>query len=170
MKSLKESLLADIEDTLSISNPYILEYPIPSIKDFYRLSNGQYKLEWQCPKIINKYINILITYFQNKKEFSWINSLFKTATGIRCIINRDKTIDTELIDANNSYVYLLFGVGDWVSNSLSESKKECIKFLEYIINNPDCIKTIFEYDIKNRNEVDKYNICDNKTYKKLLNY
>ena len=158
MRTLYESILdnADIN-----KNPYKKMFPIPSLKDFEKTKWGDTYVVWECKDIIQAYIDILDVHpAYNKSEF---DSIIVT-------INSDKTIQTGIGIIKNDDQYELAGVGDWVSNSLPESKKETIKFFKYLQENPESIKKLFEYANKAKAEMISNGFADCKTWNKLLGY
>ena len=58
MKTLKESILSDMDVTLSMSDndaKKVLNGNVPTIKDFHYISNIWYGVEWECPLLIKKF-------------------------------------------------------------------------------------------------------------------
>jgi hypothetical protein len=136
MKSLKESLLDDIDSTLSTKHPFKEIYPLPTVKDFEK--NPYLKshlIKWQCPELIKPYINDIIAA-KSENAFSGFSGgaeRLYDATGIECYIDNFKGISVFLINKEGHHLTVLNCIGDWVSNSLTTTKKECIKFFKTII-------------------------------------
>jgi hypothetical protein len=159
---LESSVLGDIDSTIS-KNAYELVYPAPTVKDFQK--NGYTKasyVEWQCPDLIKNYIN---TIKDNPTNFHFDRSEVK---GLRCNIDKDKTITTSLIGDSGIFICDLVGVGDWVSNSLPAAKKACIEFLTRISKNPDLMQKVIDCHNKCVDEQYKYGFCDCVTYDKIV--
>lgn len=160
MKTLYESILGNVDQNLN-KNPYKEIFPIPSSKDFKKSRWGDTYIFWECKDFIQAYIDILDVHSAyNKSEFD----------SIVVTINSDKTIQTSVGIIKSGEQYDLAGVGDWVSNSLPESKKETLKFFKHIQDNPEGIKKMFEYANKAKTEMMANGFADCKTWNKLLGY
>ena len=158
MKTLYESILDNIDIN---KNPYKEMFPIPSSKDFKKTKWGDTYVVWECKEIVQSYIDILDVHpAYNKSEFDCIV----------VTINSDKTIQTSIGIIKSNDKYELTGVGDWVSNSLPESKKETLKFFKYLQENPESIKKLFEYANKAKAEMLSNGFADCKTWNKILGY
>lgn len=149
MKSLKESLLDTIDNTLSIEHPYKEIYPLPTTKDFVKNTYlKSYSIKWQCPELIKQYVNDIIAAKPENAfpDFSGGAARLYDATGIECYIDDFKCISVFLINKDGHHLTVLNCIGDWVSNSLTTTKKECIKFFKTILDNPEtCFKKIIDY-------------------------
>lgn len=158
MKTLYESILDNVDLN---KNPYKEMFPIPNLKNFKKTKWGDYYIVWECKDIVQAYIDILDVHpVYNKSEFD-------------CIvvnINSDKTIQTAVGIVKSNDRYELTGVGDWVSNSLPETKKETLKFFKYLQENPESIKKLFEYANKAKADMISNGFTDCKTWNKLLGY
>ena len=162
LKNILESSVLDIENNIN-KGAYELVYPAPTVKDFQK--NGYTKasyVEWQCPDLIKKYIN---TIKDNPTNFHFDRS---EVTGLRCNIDKDKTITTTLIGNGGSFICDLIGVGDWVSNSLPAAKKACIEFLDRLSKNPELMQKVVDTHNKCVDEQGKYGFCDCVTYDKIV--
>lgn len=158
MKTLYESILDNVDLD---KNPYKEMFPIPSSRDFKKTKWGDFRIEWECKDIVQAYIGILDVHpVYNKSEFD----------SIVVTINSDKTIQTGVGIIKSGEQYELAGVGDWVSNSLPESKKETLKFFKYLQENPEGIKKLFEYANKAKAEMISNGFADCKTWNKILGY
>lgn len=158
MKTLYESILDNVDLN---KNPYKEMFPIPSSRDFKKTKWGDTYIVWECKDIVQAYIGILDVHpAYNKFEF---DSIIVT-------ISSDKTIRTGIGIIKSDDQYELAGVGDWVSNSLPESKKETLKFFKYLQENPESIKKLFEYANKAKTEMISNGFADCKTWNKLLGY
>ena len=160
MKSLYEGILQGMDKTISSNNAWKEIYPIPSVKDFYNHSNGLITVKWMCPDLIQYYIKDM-----DDRCFRFVKR--DTITGIGITIYKDKLIDTFLCNDNWQHVELK-GVGDWVSDKLSETKKKCIEFLQKLVDKPDNIIKLIEYNNKCVNDLDRIGFCDKKTFEQLL--
>lgn len=159
MKTLYESILDNIDLN---KNPYKEMFPIPSSKDFKKTKWGDITIEWKCKEIVQSYIEMLdVHQVYNKADFDGI-----TVT----IYKEDKCCRTDIAHKNGLECYELAGVGDWVSNSLPEIKKEVLKFFKHLQENPNDIKKIFEYANKAKQDMTSKGFADCKTWNKILGY
>ena len=58
MKTLKESILADMDVTLSVSDndaKVVVNGNVPKAKDFHRISMMWTGVEWECPLLMKKF-------------------------------------------------------------------------------------------------------------------
>lgn len=158
MRTLYESILDNIDLN---KNPYKEMFPIPSSKDFKKTKWGDTYIVWECKDIVQAYIGILDVHpAYNKSEFDCII----------VTINSDKTIQTGIGIIKSNDQYELAGVGDWVSNSLPESKRETLKFFKYLQENPESIKKLFEYANDAKAKMMSAGVINCKTWNKLLEY
>lgn len=158
MRTLYESILDNVDLN---KNPYKEMFPIPSLRDFKKTSWGNTYVVWECKDIIQAYIDVLDVHPAHKKsEFD----------SIVVRIDGDKYIQTAINSIKSNDIFELTGVGDWVSNSLPESKKETLKFFKYLQENPESIKKLFEYANKAKAEMISNGFADCKTWNKLLGY
>lgn len=174
MKTLKESILSDVDKTLSDNDVYGKVYPIPKAKDFKRSVFGGVYIEWYCKDLIQDYIGML-----DIPEFG--HTPKSAISGIRIDINRDKSVYTSLIsDKTHSstgepfYEYNkidLSGVGDIVvANSMPKSKKAALEFFANILKQPDNLKKVFEWTMKCENDLKLHGMCDCRTWQKIIGY
>lgn len=166
MRTLKESLLSDVDKTLSVDNAYTKIYPTPKVRDFVKHPWGGVQVDWICPNLIQEYIDILSPKVMGS-SFSNKNDL----VGFRIAIRDKYVLDAYLIDNTDSYSTAvdLTGIG---SNgaSIPTQKKETIEFFNYIQKNPVELKRLFEYVNKRQDELDKNGMCDCLTLKQILKF
>ena len=167
MKSLKESLLDNIDNTLNVEDPYKELYPLPTTKDFVKNAYTKgYSVKWQCPELIKQYINDIAT--AKSKISVWLSSM-NSVTGIGCYIDIFKCISVFLIDKNGEHLTDLDYIGDWVSNSIPTTKKECINFFKTILDNPEtCFRKITDYMKNAKQSKVQYGFADRITFDKLF--
>ena len=163
MKTLKESLLNYIDSTLSTKTPYKELYPLPAVKDFVKNTYlKSYSIKWQCPELIKPYLYEIASITE-------CNSVPSKATGIGCYIDDFKCISTYLIDKDDHHLTNLDCIGDWVSNSIPTTKKECINFFKTILDNPEtCFRKIIDYMKKAKQSKAQYGFADCITFDKLF--
>ena len=140
MKNLKdiltEGILADPEDSLS-KTAYEILYPIPTIKDFVK--RGAVSVEWYCPGIVQKYIEL-----SNNNSIRFVSK--NKFVSIEADIFNDKTIQL-VINQNDKFRAGLTIQGlrfDGV-NDYKTAKQSVIDLFNYIVKNPDIMKTFIEH-------------------------
>lgn len=160
--TIYEGLLDDVESTLSDMNKsaFAKLYPVPKPKEFKSLA-GYQMLYWECPKLLHQYIHELIhphmTFFNDGKDL--IGIIFR--------IEKDKYISTYLYD--EAYDSLeLYGVGDWVSDKMSDAKKEVLNCIKKILDNPDNLRKMIMLSNKHKEEADRIGIYDCVPYNKIF--
>jgi hypothetical protein len=163
MKTLKESILANVDTVLDKDNAYSIMYPAPKLKDFEKIGKSTC-YTWQCPELIQQYIKEF-----DFSNYEWISvDSLKDITGIRCEIRSDKIIETSVVNkygGNEAWIC----AGDWYSNSLPDSKKHCIWFLTQLAENPEVnFRKLIAFHNKSENEKKQKGFCDCKTYDKIL--
>lgn len=166
MKTLKESILSDVDKTLSVDNAYTKIYPTPKVRDFVKNPWGGVMVDWVCPNLIQEYIDIL-----DPSVMSTGTQYKDSIVGFRIVI-RDKYISyAYLIDNNGSFSAAvdLTGIGA-DGSSIPTQKKEAIEFFNYIQKNPVELKRLFEYVNKRQDELNKNGMCDCLTLKQILKF
>jgi hypothetical protein len=163
MKSLKESLLDNIDNTLNTKTPYKELYPLPTVKDFVKnIYSKHQSVKWQCPELIKPYLNEIASITD-------CNYVPSKATGLECNIDNFKCISVFLINKDGHHLTDLTCIGDWVSNSLPTTKKECINFFKTILDNPEtCFRKIIDYMQKAKQSKAQYGFADCITFEKLF--
>ena len=140
MKNLKdiltEGILADPELSMSKS-AYEILYPVPTIKDFKK--RGAISVEWYCPEIVQKYIELsngrTIQYVSKDKFVSIGAYIFNDKT-IQLVINQSEKFSKGLPIRGLQFD----GVNDY------KTAKQCvIDLFNYIVKNPDIMKTLIEH-------------------------
>ena len=164
MKTLKESLLSNVETTLSVDSAYTKLYQAPKASDFKKNPFGGTKIDWICPLLINEYIDALGPFFtamHHEKAF----------IGIRVSIHDKHELSVYLINsvADFDTAGELPGIGS-DGSSIPTQKKEIIEFFNYITNNPSELKRLFEYVNKRNVELNKYKVCDCWSLKEILKF
>ena len=162
MKSLYEGILQGMDKTISNNNAWKEIYPIPSVKDFYKAPwSSDMLVRWDCPELIQKYIDDMVS-----DDFKYIKRSDITGLLIS-ICNRTKLIDTYLTTEDWERIEIK-GVGDWVSDKLPEAKKKCIEFLQKLVDKPDNIIKLIEYNNKCVNDLNRIGFCNKRTFEQLL--
>lgn len=163
---IKESLLSDIDKTLSVDNAYTKIYPTPKVRDFVKHPWSGVQVDWICPNLIQEYIDILDPRVMGS-SFSNKNDL----VGFRIALRDKYETNAYLIDNSGSFsaAIELTGIGA-DGASIPTQKKETIEFFNYIQKNPSALKQLFEYVNKRQVELDKNGMCDCLTFKQILKF
>lgn len=166
MRTLKESLLSDVDKTLSVDNAYTKIYPTPKVRDFVKNPWGGVMVDWVCPNLIQEYIDIL-----DPAVMSTGTPHKENIVGFRIVIRDKYELIAYLLDNNGSFAAAvdLTGIGA-DGASIPTQKKEVIEFFNYIQKNPAELKRLFEYVNKRQDELDKNGMCDCLTLKQTLKF
>lgn len=140
MKNLKdiltEGILADPEDSLSKTAEELM-YPVPTVKDFKK--RGTISVEWYCPGIVQKYIELSnepSIRFVSKDKFVSIGADIFNDKTIQLVINQNDKFRAGLTIQGLHFD----GVNDY------KTAKQCvIDLFNYIVKNPDIMKTLIEH-------------------------
>ena len=167
MKTLKESILSDIEDTLSTDNAFSKMYPAPTINDF--IGTTILCIDWYCKDLLHKYMDAKFIKSLSARR----NTDYNT---IRVTVYDTDDIRTYIAYKENPDDYAapglaeLKGVGDEMSHSMTTTKKKIVKFFEYLHKHPDEIKTILDYHIECVENLKHSGAYFCKTFSKILGY
>lgn len=166
MRTLKESILSDVDKTLSVDNAYTEIYPTPKVRDFKKCQWGGSQIDWICPNLIQEYIDILDT-----SVMSTGTPYKENIVGFRIVLRDKYELIAYLIDNNGSFgaAVDLTGIGA-DGASIPTQKKETIEFFNYIQKNPSALKILFEYVNKRQDELNKNGLCDCLTLKQILKF
>jgi hypothetical protein len=181
MKTLKESILQDADVTLSVTDDDMREalYPVPTVKDFDTLYRGYIFVDWYCEPYIQKYADKLNIQLRPLHLSRGTISSTKDLNCIRvCIYGSAKDADIKTyfiskIDPNSrvaTTMFELYGVGDWISNSMATTKKGIIEALQYLSKHPEDFKKLVDCNNRCANELENTGMCDNRTFKAILGY
>lgn len=169
MKTLKESILNNPEKSLAAS-PASIVCPVPKVRDFEKNMFGQggVNIKWECPNIVQEYLDVLDpSLFNGFKHISKSNVI-----GFKISILNIYEMHVYLLGNDGSpwgIATELKGIGTGCT-SMPKIKKDVIEFFKHIANNPDSLKTLFEYCNKAEYELNTKNIVDEKTFKEILRY
>lgn len=163
---IKESILSDVDKTLSVDNAYTKAYPTPKVRDFVKHQWGGVQVDWICPSLVQEYIDILDPSVMSSGT-EYRNSI----VGFRIVLRDKYVLDAYLIDNNGSFSAAvdLTGIGA-DGSSIPTQKKEAIEFFNYIQKNPSELKRLFEYVNKRQDELNKNGMCDCLTLKQILKF
>jgi hypothetical protein len=163
MKSLSESLLKGMDKTLSIDNVWPDIYPIPSVKNFCKTTNGlKLFVNWECPDLIQHYIhNIIMTdRFKHVKKSS--------ITGLLISIEKATYIIHVFLSTDYGEQIELKGVWDWGSYNLLKTKRKCIAFFNQLIKTPDNMKKLVDYHNKCINDINTKGYINHQSFEQIL--
>lgn len=146
MKNLKdiltENILSDPEDSLSKSAEEIM-YPVPTVKDFKRtVKYGEHvmKIEWYCPEIVQRYINM----YQGRSvnfDFDGITGFIYTGE-----IKNDKTIQIVLQPTERWRTGIIINGLNFGHVNNKNAKQHIIDLFNYIAKHPEFMKTLMEHN------------------------
>lgn len=144
MKTLKESLLSDIDTTLSVTNDdvkILVNGVMPTIKDFHYLTKTSpwYGVTWECPLLIKRFAKAVEKVMQKYNDGYNAENII----GMRCMyrkaLSRGHLIfGLFLYDKNERSFNRSFnirGIGSTTERiSTMDAKKLILKFIKCICN------------------------------------
>ena len=153
MKSLKESLLNNIEDNLNKDLSLKELCPLPTNKDWK--NNPQYEwpgrhIDWICKELIHTYDGPINRQFKSmslkNKEPKPFD--FKKVIGLRFevisfggILNGMMAV--YLLDTDGN-TFLLSGVGNKSAKNTVQAKSMVMRFIKHLADHPELINELFE--------------------------
>lgn len=167
MKTLKESILAGMEDALSTDNAFSKMYPAPSINDFNGTSICN--LDWYCKDLLHKYMDAKLIKslpVYRKTDYNTLRVTIYDTDDICTYLAYKENPD----DYSAPGLVELKGVGDGISHSMATTKKAVVKFFEYLHKHPDKIKTVLDYHIECVENLKHTGVYFSKTFSKILGY
>ena len=165
MKTLKESILADMDDVINRGESDLKSaFNIPTVKDFYKDYDRQYTINWNCPLLFNKY----------KNKFKTINLQHGNLDNL-------SGIQFKVYDPSSSrpFVHMYF-ISDryrvvvkgwsWILNTsgLRNQKKEVIAGIEKIANS-EILDEIMNHSYMCYNLHPGEYVMNNNKYNKYIN-
>ena len=163
MKSLKESLLDNIENSLNKDLSLRELCPLPINKDWKNNPHhewpGRY-IDWICKELIHTYKGPISRPFTsisfNNREPKTVD--LKKIIGLRFqVISFGSLLSgmmtVSLLDADGN-TYLLSGVGNKSAKNTVQAKSMVMRFIKHLADHPELINELFEihnnYDEKTR--------------------
>lgn len=146
MKTLRESILSDIETTLSVTNDdvkNIINGDVPTINDFHMKKGTWYGVDWTCTLLIKNFakdVEKVMQRFDNKYKAENI-------IGMRCVYSKSlatghKKFRLYLYDKADR-VFTIRGVGGATENiSDSDAKTLILKFIEHVCDDHSILDKI----------------------------
>lgn len=140
MRTLKESLLSDIDTTLSVTNDdvkTVVNGTIPTIKDFHRISpmSPWEGVEWECPLLIKKFAKDVERVMQIYNDSYNAENII----GIRCMyrkaLSSGHLIFGLFLYDKNKRNFNIRGIGSTTERiGTMDAKKLILKFIKCVCN------------------------------------
>lgn len=135
MKTLKESILSDIETTLSITDndvKNVINGDVPTSNDFHRIATIWYGVDWKCPLLIKNFAKDV------EKVMQKYNNDYKAENiiGIRCMYRKSSTghllFGLYLYDKNEQG-FTIRGIGNTPERiGENDAERLILKFIEHV--------------------------------------
>lgn len=147
MKNLYESILSDIETTLSVTDndvKTVINGTVPTIKDFHHISIWE-GVEWECPLLMKKFAKDVEKVMQKYND----NYITENIIGMRCMyreaLSRGHLIFGLYLYDKNGQNFNIRGIGSTTERiSPMDAKKLILKFIKYVCDDNDILDTIAE--------------------------
>jgi hypothetical protein len=147
MKNLYESILSDIETTLSVADndvKAVVNGTVPTIKDFHYISIWE-GVEWECPLLMKKFAKDVEKVMQKYNN----NYIAENIIGMRCMyreaLSRGHLIFGLNLYDNNGQRFNIRGIGGMPERiSPTDAKKLILKFIKCVCNDHDILDTLAE--------------------------
>jgi hypothetical protein len=146
MRTLKESLLSDIDTTLSMTDDDVktlVNGTIPTIKDFYRNISDMSPwtgVEWECPLLIKKFAKDVERVMQIHNDGYNAENII----GMRCMyrqaLSRGHLIFGLFLYDKNKRMFNIRGIGSTTERiGIMDAKKLILKFIKCVCNDHDIL-------------------------------
>ena len=137
MKNLYESILSDIETTLSIADndvKTVINGTVPTIKDFHYISIWE-GVEWECPLLMKKFAKDVEKVMQKYNN----NYIAENIIGMRCMyrnaLSRGHLIFGLYLYDKNGQSFNIRAIGSTTERiSPMDAKKLILKFIKCVCN------------------------------------
>lgn len=147
MKNLYESILSDIETTLSVADndvKTVINGTVPTIKDFHHISIWE-GVEWECPLLMKKFANDVEKVMQKYND----NYITENIIGMRCMyreaLSRGHLIFGLYLYDKMDKNFNIRGIGSTTERiSPMDAKKLILNFIKCVCNDHDILDTIAE--------------------------
>lgn len=138
MITLKESLLSDIDTTLSVTNDdvkTVVNGIVPKLNDFHRISMVWDGVTWECPLLIKKFAKDVEKIMQKYND----NYIAENIVGMNCMYRKALSVGHLIFGL---YLYdkegrnfNIRGIGSTTERiSPMDAKKLILKFIERVCN------------------------------------
>lgn len=146
MKNLYESILSDIETTLSVTDndvKNIINGDIPTSNDFHRISMMWEGVEWECPLLMKKFAKDVEKVMQKYND----NYIAENIIGMRCMyreaLSRGHLIFGLYLYDKNGQRFNILGIGSTPERiSTMDAKKLILKFIKCVCNDHSILDKI----------------------------
>jgi hypothetical protein len=151
---IKESILSDMEDTLSVSDDKLYKklYPVPKMRDFYKplsYNKDLIYLNWECPFLIKDFAKVV----EARMQKSYLSSGYKAEDIVGIEFTLHKAYDAPGYVVFNLYLcdtfadgkneYHIYGVGSEEEKcTIPEAKKLIIEFIKRVCDNPKLLNKL----------------------------
>lgn len=140
MKTLKESLLSDIDTTLSVTNDdvkTVVNGTVPTIKDFHQISptSPWEGVEWECPLLIKKFAKDVERVMQKHNDGYNAENII----GMRCMYRKALSVGHLIFGLylydKDGRAFNIRGIGSTTERiSPMDAKKLILKFIKLVCN------------------------------------
>lgn len=169
MKTLKESILTNMEDTLEkgISDAdrvYFNIDTLPTINDFEKafFNNKWHEATWYCPNVLDRYKS---KYQIVPKDADSISVVIDASFGRVCDVNLYFTTGK----GTNGVTVRKKSVRGWndglVGSNLRNYKKMAISLLTQLANHPEKLEEIISYSNKYAQALDQHDPAEEEFYR-----
>jgi hypothetical protein len=140
MKTLKESLLSDIDTTLSVTNDdvkILVNGVMPTIKDFHYLTKTSpwYGVTWECPLLIKRFAKAVEKVMQKYNDGYNAENIIGMHCMYRKSLGRGQLIFGLYLYDENEQLFNIHGVGGVVESvGAGDAKRLILKFIKCICN------------------------------------
>lgn len=167
MKTLYESILTNTQDKVVVAKEVIRNLP-PTTKDWKKIDNRTWQLNYRCPNTIQEYINILPDDVFRITALNPSKLKKENITIIRCIVDSYmKSTSVELVcddTPDNSHGVNLIGLDKFLSGvSVTNAKKCTVEAVNRIHQEPELFGRILKHVVDSLYNLNKYQYC-NETY------
>lgn len=138
MKTLKESILSDIDTTLSVTNDdvkTVVNGIVPTIKDFHRISMVWDGVTWECPLLIKKFAKDVEKIMQKYND----NYNAENIVGMNCMYRKALSVGHHIFGLylydKDDRRFNIRGIGSTTERiGVTDAKKLILKFIKCVCN------------------------------------
>lgn len=137
MKNLYESILSDIETTLSVTDDdvkTVINGTVPTIKDFRYISIWE-GVEWECPLLMKKFAKDIEKIMQKYNDNYIAENIIGMCCMYRAALSRGHLIFGLYLYDKNGQKFNIRGIGSTTERiSPMDAKKLILKFIKCVCN------------------------------------
>lgn len=140
MKTLKESLLSDIDTTLSVTDDdvkTVVNGTIPTINDFHHISpmSPWEGVEWECPLLIKKFAKGVEIVMQKHNDGYNAENIIGMRCAYRKALSRGHLVFGLFLYDKNKRSFSIRGIGSTTERiNTMDAKKLILKFIKCVCN------------------------------------